>query len=121
MSLWTDDRERRTYIPPDEPPRQGAEPPVKPPFNAPPGASEPRRGRPWLAAVGGGAVSAVVVSAVLLGTGVAGGDKTTVIRDGSSNPVTISASDAKGDLVRTIYAAASPSVASVRTSEGSGT
>jgi putative serine protease PepD len=35
--------------------------------------------------------------------------------------VNISASDAKGDLVRTIYAAASPSVASVRTGQGSGT
>jgi putative serine protease PepD len=71
--------------------------------------------------MGGGAVSAVVVSAVLLCTGVAGGDgKTTVIR-GSNGPVTISASDTKGDLARTIYAAASPSVASVRTSEGSGT
>jgi putative serine protease PepD len=70
--------------------------------------------------VGGGAVSAVVVSAVLLGTGVAGGDKTTVIR-GSNGPVTISASDTKGDLAKTIYAAASPSVASVRTQDGSGT
>ena len=35
--------------------------------------------------------------------------------------MSISASDAKGDLVRTIYAAASPSVVSVRTGEGSGT
>jgi putative serine protease PepD len=35
--------------------------------------------------------------------------------------VTVSGEDAKGDLVRTIYAAASPSVVSVRTGSGSGT
>ena len=35
--------------------------------------------------------------------------------------MSISGSDAKGNLVRTVYAAASPSVVSVRTSEGSGT
>jgi putative serine protease PepD len=126
MSLWTDDREHRSY----EAPREGSDPVREPPRDVPPGGADPRpaagpdpkRNRPWLAAAGGGAVSAVVVSAVLLGTGLAGGDNTTVIRDGgSSSPVTISASDSKGDLVRTIYAAASPSVASVRTSEGSGT
>jgi len=68
-------------------------------------------------------VSAVVVSAVLLGTGLAGNDNTTATTAAPSNPapVNISASDAKGDLVRTIYAAASPSVASVRTGQGSGT
>jgi putative serine protease PepD len=122
MSLWTDDPQQRTYTPPPQSPRQGSDPPAEPPRSAPPGGSDPKRPpRPWLAAVGGGAVSAVVVSAVLLGTGIAGDDgKTTVIR-GSNGPVTISASDTKGDLARTIYAAASPSVASVRTSEGSGT
>ena len=43
---------------------------------------------------------------------------TTAGLDGAGH---ISASDAKGNLVRTVYAAASPSVASVRTGSGSGT
>ena len=115
MSLWTDDPKPRAYTPPPPPPAD--DPPPTPP------AREPRAPRPWLAAVGGGAVSAVVVSAVLLGTGLAGNDNTTATTAAPSNPapVSISASDAKGDLVRTIYAAASPSVASVRTGQGSGT
>jgi putative serine protease PepD len=71
-------------------------------------------------ALGGGVVSAVVVSAVLLGTGIAGGDDNQPAT-ASPSPVTINASDAKGDLVRSVYAAASPSVVSVRTSSGSGT
>ena len=114
MSLWTDDPAPRAYTPPPPPPAD--DPP------APPPAREPRAPRPWLAAVGGGAVSAVVVSAVLLGTGIAGNDSSAPTAAPSTPaPVTISASDAKGDLVRTIYAAASPSVASVRTGQGSGT
>jgi putative serine protease PepD len=68
-------------------------------------------------------VSAVVVSAVLLGTGLAGGnnDQPAATTPANPSPVNISASDNKGDLVRTVYAAASPSVASVRTGQGSGT
>jgi putative serine protease PepD len=61
-----------------------------------------------------------VVSAVLLGTGIAGGDSDQPAA-ATATPVTINASDAKGDLVRSVYAAASPSVVSVRTSSGSGT
>jgi putative serine protease PepD len=118
MSLWTDDPKPREYTPP----QQGAQPPAEPPPSAPTGGSEPRRGRPWLAAVGGGTVSAVVVSAVLLGTGIAGGDDNgTTAAPATAAPVTISASAGKADLARAVYAAASPSVASVRTSEGSGT
>ncbi|MFL5899928.1 MAG: S1C family serine protease [Solirubrobacterales bacterium] len=115
MSLWTDDPKPSAYTPPPPPPAD--DPPPAPP------AREPRAPRPWLAAVGGGVVSAVVVSAVLLGTGLAGNDNTPATTAAPSNPapVSISASDAKGDLVRTIYAAASPSVASVRTGQGSGT
>jgi putative serine protease PepD len=77
----------------------------------------------WPAAVGGGLVSAVVVSAVLLGTGVAGNDNSqpASTMPATTTPVSISANDTKGDLARAVYAAASPSVASVRTSEGSGT
>jgi putative serine protease PepD len=114
MSLWTDDPQPRTHTPPPEP----ADPPAPP---APP--REPRVASRWPAAVGGGLVSAVVVSAVLLGTGLAGGnnDQPATTTPANPSPVNISASDNKGDLVRTVYAAASPSVASVRTGQGSGT
>jgi putative serine protease PepD len=81
----------------------------------------PRDRSRWLAAVGGGTVSAVLVAAVLLGTGIAGDDDTTPATAGSNTPVSVSGDDAKGDLVRTVYAAASPSVVSVRTGQGSGT
>ena len=116
MSLWTDDPQPRTHTPP--PPRDPADPPAPP---APP--REPRVPSRWPAAVGGGLVSAVVVSAVLLGTGLAGGnnDPAPATVPANPSPVNISASDNKGDLVRTVYAAASPSVASVRTGQGSGT
>ena len=116
MSLWTDDPQPRTHTP--TPPREPADPPAPP---APP--REPRVPSRWPAALGGGLVSAVVVSAVLLGTGLAGGNDSQPATTAPSNPapVNISASDSKGDLIRTVYAAASPSVASVRTSQGSGT
>jgi putative serine protease PepD len=120
MSLWTDDPKPRDHTPPPERP----EPPAPPPRSAPPAGSEPGRGRsPWLAAIGGGAVSAVVVSAVLLGTGLAGGDDNQPASNApaTTTPVSISSSDGKANLARAVYAAASPSVASVRTSEGSGT
>src|SRR5919197_1322266 len=116
MSLWTDDPQPRTHTPP--PPREPADPP------APPAPSrEPRVPSRWPAAVGGGLVSAIVVSAVLLGTGLAGGnnDQPATTTPANPSPVNISASDNKGDLIRTVYAAASPSVASVRTGQGSGT
>jgi putative serine protease PepD len=59
---------------------------------------------------------------VLLGTGIAGGDdNATPAGAGTQTPVSVDGSDAKGDLVRTVYAAASPSVVSVRTGSGSGT
>jgi putative serine protease PepD len=110
--LWTDGPPTRTYTPP--PPRP---PYVEPPFAPPP--PPPRDRSRWLAALGGGTVSAVLVAAVLLGTGVAGDDANTPAT--ATTPVSVSADDAKGDLVRTVYAAASPSVVSVRTGEGSGT
>jgi S1-C subfamily serine protease len=122
--LWTDGPPTQTIDPPR--PRQ---PIVEPPYNpppAPPAPPAPSGGRGpsrWLAAVGGGTVSAVVVSAVLLGTGIGGGDDNAPASSAgtSAQPAVINASDAKGDLVRTIYAAASPSVVSVRTESGSGT
>jgi putative serine protease PepD len=82
----------------------------------------PRDRSRWLAAFGGGTVSAVLVAAVLLGTGVAGDDDGgTPASAGAKTPVAVSGDDTKGDLVRSVYAAASPSVVSVRTGQGSGT
>jgi serine protease DegQ len=67
-------------------------------------------------------VSAVVVAAVLLGTGLADNDNSAPpANSGTTTPVSVSSNDARGNLVRTVYAAASPSVVSVRTGEGSGT
>ncbi len=117
MSLWTDDPRPREHTPPPPPPRQ-----PDPPAAAPPPA--PRAPSRWPAAIGGGLVSAVVVSAVLLGTGLAGNDNTTPASNApaTTTPVSInSASDGKADVARAVYAAASPSVASVRTQDGSGT
>jgi putative serine protease PepD len=116
--LWTDGPPTQTYTPPQPPRPPYAEMPAAPPPPPPP----PRdRGR-WLAAFGGGTVSAVAVAAVLLGTGLVDNDASTApASSGSTTPVSVSSSDARGNLVRTIYAAASPSVVSVRTGEGSGT
>jgi putative serine protease PepD len=115
MSLWTDDR---TYEPP--PPRQPRTP-TEPPAPPPP----PRGPSRWPAALGGGLVSAVVVSAVLLGTGLAGDDNAATApatAPATTTPVvSASDSDSRGDLVRKVYAAVSPSVVSVRTESGSGT
>jgi putative serine protease PepD len=63
------------------------------------------------------------VAAVLLGTGAAGGD------DGGQPsaaatappPAAVTGADSEGDLVRSVYASASPSVVSVRAGSGSGT
>jgi putative serine protease PepD len=116
MSLWTDDR---THEPP--PPRQPRTP-SEPAAQAPPPAP-PRAPSRWPAAVGGGFVSAVVVSAVLLGTGLAGDNDpaTPATAPAPTTPVVSSAGDSRSDLVRSVYAAASPSVVSVRTGSGSGT
>ena len=119
MSLWTDDR---TYEPP--PPRQPrtpSEPAAATP--PPPAAPPPRQPSRWPAALGGGLVSAVAVSAVLLGTGIAADDNSTTpaTAPATATPVVSSAGDSRGDLVRSVYAAASPSVVSVRTQTGSGT
>jgi putative serine protease PepD len=115
--LWTDGPPTQTYTPP---------PPPRPPYAEMPAAPPPPpprdRGR-WLAAFGGGTVSAVVVAAVLLGTGLADNDNGTATpaSSGTQTPVSVSGNDARGNLVRTVYAAASPSVVSVRTGQGSGT
>ena len=87
---------------------------------------EPRRSRsPLLPAVAGGAVSAVLVSAVLLGTGlVDGGDEVS----SSTTPVALpaappgqAASPPANGSVGAIYASASRSVVSVQSRGGTGT
>jgi putative serine protease PepD len=136
--LWTDGPPTQTYDPP--PPRQPVDdregrPPGADRANAgrgggdgsggaggrPRGPREPGGGSRWLAAVGGGTVSAVVVAAVLLGTGLAGGDNTNAPASTPTTPVATGGSANDSDLVRSVYAAASPSVVSVRTGSGSGT
>ena len=115
--LWTDGPPTQTYTPPQPPQPPYAAPPAYPP----PPRDHDRGGR-WLAAFGGGTVSAVVVAAVLLGTGLADNDNSAPpANSGTTTPVSVSSNDARGNLVRTVYAAASPSVVSVRTGEGSGT
>jgi putative serine protease PepD len=110
--LWTDGPPTRPQPQPKYvPPPRDEQPP-------PPAA---RGGSRWLAAVGGGTVSAVLVTAVLLGTGAAGGDDDPPAAATAPAPASITGSDREGDLVRSVYAAASPSVVSVRTGSGSGT
>jgi S1-C subfamily serine protease len=127
--LWTDGPPTRTHTPTSrsqprfESPREaGAPPGAQPPFMS---AQEPapRGGSRWFAALGGGTVSAVIVAAVLLGTGIADGNGNGGSTSASSAPppAAVTGSDRKGDLVRSVYASASPSVVSVRTESGSGT
>jgi putative serine protease PepD len=114
--LWTDGPPTRTHTTPPRPPQPPFAAPPPPPQTPPP----PRGGGSrWLAAVGGGTISAVVVAAVLLGTGVADNDSPAAAP--ATTPVVASSSDAKSDIARAVYAAASPSVVSVRTDSGSGT
>jgi S1-C subfamily serine protease len=113
--LWTDGPPTRTYTPP---------PPPEPPFAAPPPQALPPRGggSRWLAAIGGGTVSAAVVAAVLLGTGLAGNDTPAAAPAATATvPAVTTSGDAKSDIARAVYAAAGPSVVSVRTQSGSGT
>jgi putative serine protease PepD len=116
--LWTDGPPTR-QLPPT--------PPTKPPYMPPPPEAPPAArgggGSRWIAAIGGGTVSAVLVAAVLLGTGVTGGDSGEPSASTATAPpaASVTGSDSKGDLVRSVYAAASPSVVSVRTGSGSGT
>jgi putative serine protease PepD len=117
--LWTDG-------PPTQ--QHQARPHTRPPYVPPPHERQPPPGMPaarggsrWLAAVGGGTISAVLVAAVLLGTGVADDDGAPSATATAPPPAAVTGSDSEGDLVRSVYAAASPSVVSVRTGSGSGT
>jgi putative serine protease PepD len=116
--LWTDGPPTRPQ--PTPPPR------VRPPYAAPaparPAPAPSRGGSRWLAAVGGGTVSAALVTAALFGSGVAGDDGGAPSASASAPPpAAVTGDDSRGDLVRSVYAAASPSVVSVRTEGGSGT
>ena len=118
--LWTDGPPTRQ--------QNREQPEVQPPYMPPPPEGPRRtpdpgdRGRSrWFPAIGGGTVSAVVVAAVLLGTGLAGGNKDSPSVAAAPAPPAVTASDRNGDLVRNVYAAASPSVVNVRTQDGTGT
>jgi len=115
--LWTDGPPTRPQ--PTSPPR--ARPPYAEPAPVPPAPAPSRGGSRWLAAVGGGTVSAAVVAAVLLGTGLVGDDGAPQRAAAPPPPASVSGDDSRGDLVRSVYASASPSVVSVRTQGGSGT
>src|SRR5918992_2555564 len=112
--LWTDGPPTRRMPPPPPPRPPSAQGPAPPPPPPPRGASR------WLAAVGGGAVSAVVVAAVLLGSGVVDDDAASSAA--STSPVSVAPSgESNAELARSVYAAASSSVVSIRTESGSGT
>jgi len=116
--LWTDGPPTRPQ--PTPPPR--VRPPYAEPAPAQPAPAPSRNGSRWLAAVGGGTVSAALVAAVLLGTGIAGDDGGSPAAAATAPPpAAVSGDDRRGDLVRSVYASASPSVVSVRTEGGSGT
>jgi putative serine protease PepD len=120
--LWADGPPTRTY-PPTPPREERAEaPPREDRGPVPPRQPPPPRGggSRWLAALGGGAVSAVLVSGVLLGTGLVGDNESPATTTTPTAPV-VAGGGADSDLVRSVYAAASPSVVSVRTGSGSGT
>jgi putative serine protease PepD len=131
--LWADGPPTRTYSPTPLRNEPAAAPPRE---EAPPRDDRGSRGtRPqrgdrggpprgggsrWLAALGGGAVSAALVSVVLLGTGLAGDDQSPATATTPTAPV-VAGGGSDSDLVRSVYAAASPSVVSVRAGSGSGT
>jgi putative serine protease PepD len=120
--LWADSPPTRTY-PPAPPREERAEaPPREDRGPVPPRQPPPPRGggSRWLAALGGGAVSAVLVSGVLLATGLVGDNESPATTTTPTAPV-VAGGGADSDLVRSVYAAASPSVVSVRTGSGSGT
>jgi putative serine protease PepD len=89
----------------------------------------PQRSRsPILPALAGGAISAVIVSAVLLGSGLVGNDDTTSSNANATVPTALpaapkgaAASPPANGTVGAIYAAASKGVVSIQSSDGTGT
>jgi putative serine protease PepD len=119
--LWADGPPTRTYPPAPLREERAEAPPREDRGPVPPRQTPPPRGgggSRWLAALGGGAVSAVLVSGVLLATGLVGDNESPATTP--TAPV-VAGGGADSDLVRSVYAAASPSVVSVRTGSGSGT
>ena len=93
-------------------------------------AAGPRRSpaRRILPALAGGAISAVIVSAVLLGSGLVGGDDNTSSNANATVPTALpaapkgaAASPPANGTVGAIYAAASKGVVSIQSSDGTGT
>jgi putative serine protease PepD len=87
-------------------------------------AAPPRSRSPLIPALAGGAVSAVIVSAVLLGTGLVDGapdSSTTTVAPLPASTSGQAASPPANGSVGAIYATASRGVVSVQTSSGSGT
>ena len=93
------------------------------------GGRPPQKPRsPILPALAGGAISAVLLSAVLLGSGLVGGDDNTSSNANATVPTALpaapkgaAASPPANGTVGAIYAAASPGVVSIRPATGPGT
>jgi len=93
------------------------------------GGRPPQKPRsPILPALAGGAISAVIVSAVLLGSGLVGGDDNTSSNANATVPTALpaapkgaAASPPANGTVGAIYAAASKGVVSIQSSDGTGT
>ena len=93
------------------------------------GGRPPEKPRsPLLPALAGGAISAVIVSAVLLGSGLVGGDDTSSSNANATVPTALpaapkgaAASPPANGTVGAIYAAASKGVVSIQSSDGTGT
>ena len=93
------------------------------------GGRPPQKPRsPLLPALAGGAISAVIVSAVLLGSGLVGGDDNSSSNANATVPTALpaapkgaAASPPANGTVGAIYAAASKGVVSIQSSDGTGT
>jgi putative serine protease PepD len=131
--LWSGNWRDRRREPADRPtvaarpPRPDDEPTLIHPRSAAP--EPPQRSRsPLWAALAGGAVSAVLVSAILLGSGLVGGDDTSSNSSSATVPTALpaapkgaAASPPANGSVGAIYAAASKGVVSIQSSDGTGT
>jgi putative serine protease PepD len=124
--LWSGNwRDRRRDEAPARPPAGLRTPdPYRDPAAAQHPAPEQGPARPrsvWKPALAGGVVSAVLVSAVLLGSGLAGGGDTTTVRELPAAKGGAAASPPAAGSIGAIYAAASRGVVSIQTGSGSGT
>jgi putative serine protease PepD len=130
--LWSGNWRDRRREPADRPavaarpPRPDDEPTLVHRAGAP---EAPQRSRsPLWAALAGGAVSAVLVSAILLGSGLVGGNDKSSTSSSATVPTALpaapsgaAASPPANGSVGAIYAAASKGVVSIQSSDGTGT